>query len=579
MAAGLLILGCSSSKPPDPKPSLIPTELKADEEARRSVAHEFFVRAREQEMRGRPDIAMDFYKISLEYDSLNRELVFLMSEKYRDQGNLNKAVSLAHYGLGLPGEERDVEYMLLGDLYLRKGNLEESMAYFQKALELNGGDRDVLYILLTLYEQADNRSGQITILEQLLPTMEYPERLVEKLAGLYIADSEYGKVAELFQSAWKRTGNNLFAERLASVYESQDEMEKVLSLYRVLYQSDPENAFYRVQIARAYLGLGKLDSALQLYSTLIEEYPEKESFIYAYATILFAQQKYEEAKPLFMKLLSLQPDNDLYHSYLGSTAEMLEDFETAELQYNKALRLNAEKTEYWAQLGYYLMRRDRHPEAIKLFQRMTVEKETTAQAWFLLGMASGRKADHLERNNRREGRLDSASSIPVGQWRAKAIQHLEKARSLDSLDQRILFELGANLERNRQTKQAVEVFKKLIRLDSTNAMAMNYLGYMLVEMEEKLSYAGSLINKALEAEPDNGAYLDSKGWWYYKMKDYQKAREYTERALQTGADDVTIIEHLALILEKLGELENAREQWSLILKLDPYHELANQKLN
>ena len=47
-----------------------------------------------------------------------------------------------------------------------------------------------------------------------------------------------------------------------------------------------------------------------------------------------------------------------------------------------------------------------------------------------------------------------------------------------------------------------------------------------------------LIDRALRIEPDNGAFLDSKGWWYYTMEKYEQAREFIERALATGMQDV-----------------------------------------
>jgi tetratricopeptide (TPR) repeat protein len=142
-----------------------------------------------------------------------------------------------------------------------------------------------------------------------------------------------------------------------------------------------------------------------------------------------------------------------------------------------------------------------------------------------------------------------------------------------------MFDLGVSLEKSGQISQSIQIFKQLIQLDSTNSNALNYLGYMLVEEEKELGTAITLINKALAREPKNGAFLDSKGWWYYKKKNYPKAREYIEKALQAGAQDVVILEHLALVLEKMGDMDSAREQWTLILKLNPNHKLANSRVN
>jgi tetratricopeptide (TPR) repeat protein len=121
--------------------------------------------------------------------------------------------------------------------------------------------------------------------------------------------------------------------------------------------------------------------------------------------------------------------------------------------------------------------------------------------------------------------------------------------------------------------------KKLVKLDSSDATILNYLGYMLVEEGRELDYASQLIDRALNFEPENGAFLDSKGWLLYQKQDFAKARKFIEQAVAHIPQDTTILEHYALILEKLGLSELAMEKWRQILKLDPGHDLAHRKVN
>ena len=39
--------------------------------------------------------------------------------------------------------------------------------------------------------------------------------------------------------------------------------------------------------------------------------------------------------------------------------------------------------------------------------------------------------------------------------------------------------------------------------------------YMWIERSENLEEAGQFIRRALEMEPNNGAYIDSLGWLYF----------------------------------------------------------------
>ena len=50
--------------------------------------------------------------------------------------------------------------------------------------------------------------------------------------------------------------------------------------------------------------------------------------------------------------------------------------------------------------------------------------------------------------------------------------------------------------------------------------------------------------KALKKEPENGAYLDSLGWVYYKKKDYKKAYKYITEALKYMPEEKELQDHL-----------------------------------
>src|SRR5208283_2388282 len=92
------------------------------------------------------------------------------------------------------------------------------------------------------------------------------------------------------------------------------------------------------------------------------------------------------------------------------------------------------------------------------------------------------------------------------------------------------FVLGSIYERQKKYDLAEEQFKKVLAVDPFNAAAANYLGYMLADRGVRLEESVKYIQKALELEPNNGAYLDSLGWAYYKMDRYELAEGHLEKA-------------------------------------------------
>jgi tetratricopeptide (TPR) repeat protein len=63
----------------------------------------------------------------------------------------------------------------------------------------------------------------------------------------------------------------------------------------------------------------------------------------------------------------------------------------------------------------------------------------------------------------------------------------------------------------------------------------------------------------------NGAYLDSLGWAYFKLGDYERAEESMRQAVQRDSSDPTVHDHLGDLYEKTGRIRLAAAQWELAL--------------
>jgi tetratricopeptide (TPR) repeat protein len=98
--------------------------------------------------------------------------------------------------------------------------------------------------------------------------------------------------------------------------------------------------------------------------------------------------------------------------------------------------------------------------------------------------------------------------------------------------------------------------------DPEHAPALNYLGYMLAERGERLDESVSLLNKALAIEPDNGSYLDSLGWAYYKADKLDLAVTNLERAAGQMQSNSVIQDHYGDVLFKLSRYDDAIAAWN-----------------
>ena len=92
-------------------------------------------------------------------------------------------------------------------------------------------------------------------------------------------------------------------------------------------------------------------------------------------------------------------------------------------------------------------------------------------------------------------------------------------------------------------------------------MTLNYLGYMLADRGVKLDDALAMLQKAVQLDPQNYAYLDSLGWVYFKLGQYPLAEENLRKASERVSTDPTVHDHLGELYEKTGRLRLAVAQW------------------
>jgi len=128
-------------------------------------------------------------------------------------------------------------------------------------------------------------------------------------------------------------------------------------------------------------------------------------------------------------------------------------------------------------------------------------------------------------------------------------------------DDGLVFSRAAAMERLGRIGEAERLMERAIALNPKNAMALNYLGYMLADRGVKLHESVAYVERALAIDPGNAAYLDSLGWARFKMGMYGPAEKHLRAALASEGDDPTIHDHLGDLLLATGRLDEAVAEW------------------
>ncbi|HLM01886.1 MAG TPA: tetratricopeptide repeat protein, partial [Pyrinomonadaceae bacterium] len=100
-----------------------------------------------------------------------------------------------------------------------------------------------------------------------------------------------------------------------------------------------------------------------------------------------------------------------------------------------------------------------------------------------------------------------------------------------------------------------------------NPIALNNLGYFLLERNERFDEALKLIQQAVRIDPTNPSYLDSLGWAFFKLGKLDEAEKYLKSAVRRSSDSATIFEHLGDVYQKQNKMDLARSAWQKALNL------------
>jgi tetratricopeptide (TPR) repeat protein len=159
-----------------------------------------------------------------------------------------------------------------------------------------------------------------------------------------------------------------------------------------------------------------------------------------------------------------------------------------------------------------------------------------------------------------------------------AVKYLNKALTLKPGDVNLLGTMGLIFNAQEKWTECDSVYEKALKLDSSNALVNNNFAYALSERGLQLERAMIMVNIALKADSNNSSYLDTKGWIYFKLKQYEKAKDFIQQAISAGGESSTTLEHLGDAIFMTGEKKSAVELWQKAFNLDTTNNNLKNKI-
>ncbi|MDQ7032270.1 MAG: tetratricopeptide repeat protein [Desulfonauticus sp.] len=516
--------------------------------------------------------------------SAQKIYTFLKFWQLSKQGLFQEAEKEAQKLLNLDPEP--YTYLEVANFYWQHTKFEQARTILKQAIKKWPKTKE-LYLSLAKSYLAENRfqAAQIT-LEEYLKTCPKDYSVYSELAAIYLKTKKYAEIIDLLKKipASKQSkialyylaranfelGLTLSAEKylkkalakdpnffeawaeLAYIYESTKRYAEAEEVYSKLLQSDPKNEKLVLKLIKLNLKLNNPQKAMSIFKKYTLSLNNQLDVV----SYFMDNEYYEYARTILNNIIKQNGYSDIIYFYL------------ALLNYSTN---NLDKAIYW--LSQVHPNSTNYKQFLKFKVQILLTQNKLKKAEIILSKL-------LQKYPKDKEILKLKIDLLTQEKKYKeALKELVNILKMWPDDKFFLYKKAIILETLKQHQKAMQLMEKIITLYPDYAPALNFVGYSLAEKGKDLARAKVLIEQALKLEPENGYYLDSLAWVYFKLKKYSKAWEYINRAVQNTKDDPVIWEHYGDIALKLNLIERAKKGYKKSLKLNPQNLKVKTKLN
>jgi len=441
--------------------------------------------------------------------------------------------------------------------------------------------------LTQLYLDENKSEEAISLLEGMIARS--PSATLDDLLGdAYTQTREFAKAEKAYRKAVDLDPSELGHLRgLGQTLLSEEKYADALSVYQKLADLMPDDADVYLRMAQIYRELHQLDKAEESVVKARQYAPGTVEVMYNEAMIYEAQGRFEDAirvlsdavtgvKTQSTVLPSRRRELAILYQQLGGLYRDTNNYQAAIYTFQELGHLGEEEDRRARMLIMETYR-----QAKDLSKALQTGKEALAKypndaavrATYALLLGENQQADEgakLLQANLKGTAADRELYLNISQIYERSHRYQEaeemahKAETLPGEpreNEMTWFLLGAIYERQKQYDKAEEQFKKVLTVNPKNAEALNYYGYMLADRGLRLDEARDMIQRALDQEPFNGAYLDSLGWTYFKQNKIEDAEAALRKAAEREPHDPTIRTHLGDVYAKQGRMDLAAAEW------------------
>ena len=475
---------------------------------------------------------------SLQSDDVNsKDLAihhFMQGEFLLNQGNYALAVLEFQDAISIDPNASTI-HVSIADAYRRLGRAKRAENHLKIAIDLDPKDISSramlgqLYLLSRNYIEAENQFLVLSHLDQ--DNDDY----LSILGDIAKIQQQWIKSIDFFLDAYRINPQNFKAlENAMQVCLTAELFKKAEGVCKLLVQFEPNNNSYWLTYKQITAYNKNYNSTLKAIAELERINGKSIKLSLEKSAIMQELNKVDEAIKLLVEIHNPDSANINIVERLVSMYLETENFIDADIFNRILLNEFSDAPSGYINAAIISLNNDMPDKAIKYIEPVIYKYDNNYSALYLLGTSYFQIKD-----------LSNAEK-----YLKQSLKIYPQSRTSKHTLAMIYDQTGVWIKSD-------SLYFDLINSDSTDAQAYNNFAYSLVERKANLELALEMSLIATRIDPGSAPYLDTLGWIYYNLEQYEKALEHVQKSYSIDAENPVIVEHLADILKATDQISKA----------------------
>jgi tetratricopeptide (TPR) repeat protein len=521
-----------------------------------------YINANKEKLLNNYDESIKLFRACLTLEPDNAAVNYMLSEVYDEKQLFEDAELYAKRAVKF--DEKNIWYKKqLAEVYKERKKYKEAAPIY---MEIAKQEKEVSFEIEAayMYVLAQEYSKAVKTLDMVEKQVGINEEVVRQKEQIYLAQNKLDKAIKEVEKLIKAYPNEpKYIGMLADLYMANEKTDKGVQLYNDVLKIDPQNGFAHFALADYYRSKGdKENYFLSTKAGMASKTMDVKSKLTAMVSFISAKEldnHTNKCYDLAHTFIDANPNEATSYMVLGDLYNQDKDYESARKEFLKAVAIEPSTYMAWQQI-VFCSSELRNNNYLQNDAKEALEYFPNEPAFYIYyAIASMQLKDYETAFDAAKKGIEVASGqkemlIQLYSTLGDASQYLKRFSTCDS------------------------AYEEALKLDATNAYALNNYAYFLSLRKVQLDRAEQMSKKSLEIDPENSSYMDTYGWILYQRKEYDNAKVYIEKALKASPNSAESLEHLGDIEYKLNQKDEAIKNWKRAKELGSSGEFLDKKI-